>query len=1082
MISASRPVRRHAAAAQAVEDHDDGIGMSYQHDHHQHQDPSPPTQLRRITRRSVDRSPPWSSLPTSFSAALAAGEITSPAQFRVEFERLECRSGQLARLGTLESVFSIFLRSAEPSQWAWFSGQLGHMLAAIAHAGHSAFHHDIPNLGDSIRAYCLAQLGQKDEAVAILSRVGARSRIAVDHGVRALAMLRLEDRAGAKAEMITTIRRGITRSGHFLTPTLIDCVERWVGVVSDEDVLEIMRGEIPLRRFLLDSANCSSHPRFERIWLDRVERIPAALTIANDTTSGRFLPRIHWHAVARVFERRQEAFLLFKDLKNGNHLRHVRISDALALFRNLLAGGGTRDAMEVLRDTREVRPLSHEQLSPVLYHLAKTEGTDGSEVEELWEIITASFKPTEADQIVVTKSRARLGHLEDTIKAISNSSTEPSVLRVRLRERLKESIRNSDADAAEYYLEASSAIQPNVKDHKSVIRLLAKLDEPERALKVYQKLTDLGLKADRYIYTSVITIHGRQRDAQGARQVLRNMLEADVEPDGVTWATMVNVYVECGQWDAVAQLWSEIPVEHRQHEAVTANYMKALVLQTTPFQLVLGMFQQIPAPTVYHWALVLQSASDNGDVEAMESLFRDMHSASAASPRAPAPTVYTWSILLHAYLRRNLRQRSQAIYDEMLSAGVVPTSVTYSMIIQSYAQGRSQINLERAEQFAMSIFRLANDPDSSSPLAHERSMRGGTNENLLGPLVNAAGRAGAPEQAEEYFNRITAKEEPSIPLFTQYLDAWRRAQDGNMVKYVWTELFALACRTITNKSNKSAMSNRKAGPSRTPPNALCIPLSIVLITFGRERRLMDIKETWNSVRSAGFGFDADNFNHLAVSLAQSGDVEGAFDVVENVLLESKPKLKAESIAEVISAMPSNNVDALSADRSDSVGTPFRPPNRRHGTTGSEAVYPEPEIETTNLDSTALGSQHDRSWRTHFNTLATLDVLVSQLESAQNHRAWMGLAMSEEAEEDLEGEGSVIMLPQFDTCVRNSNDGTPKKTSAKGLLMKLNRKYSKAMALVMFHRRKQSDIATRRASRAADQELRGGARSSRNVEQ
>ena len=51
-----------------------------------------------------------------------------------------------------------------------------------------------------------------------------------------------------------------------------------------------------------------------------------------------------------------------------------------------------------------------------------------------------------------------------------------------------------------------------------------------------------------------------------------------------------------------------------------------------------------------------------------------------------------------------------------------------------------------------------------------------------------------------------------------------------------------------------------------------------------------------------------------------------------------------------------------------------------------------------------------------------------------------------------------MLHSFDNCVRDADTGKPKKTSAKGLLMKLNRKYAKAMALVMFHRKKQAGVA------------------------
>jgi hypothetical protein len=228
---------------------------------------------------------------------------------------------------------------------------------------------------------------------------------------------------------------------------------------------------------------------------------------------------------------------------------------------------------------------------------------------------------------------------------------------------------------------------------------------------------------------------------------------------------------------------------------------------------------------------------------------------------------------------------------------------------------------------------------------------------------------------------------------------------------------------------------------------LCIPLSIVLITLGKEKRLLDIKETWNAVRTAGFGFDASNFNHLAVSLAQSGDVEGAFDVVENVLIEAE----ATEIDDIRPTIP------------DATEPSFRPPNRRIENMSNDSYRPDVGAEPLNdLVST---TNNDTLWGPHFKTLATLDTLISQLETSESNRAWLGLMSEEaEAEEDSEGDGSPVELAQFDTCVRNANTGQPKKTTAKGLLMKLNRKYSKAMALVMFHRRKQASLAQKKVTR------------------
>jgi hypothetical protein len=163
-IPSSRLVRRHAAAAQAVEEETETYDntpllSSFQSDPDNGDRPK-----SGIPRRNEFVSPPWSYLPEAFNKSLLSGVITSPTEFRSTFELHKCQSGQLAQISTLEAIFVIYLTSAEPSQWAWLSGQLQHMVAAVDDAGPSAFRNDTPDLGNVMRAYCLAQLGQTTES------------------------------------------------------------------------------------------------------------------------------------------------------------------------------------------------------------------------------------------------------------------------------------------------------------------------------------------------------------------------------------------------------------------------------------------------------------------------------------------------------------------------------------------------------------------------------------------------------------------------------------------------------------------------------------------------------------------------------------------------------------------------------------------------------------------------------------------------------------------------------------------------------------------------------------------------------
>lgn len=971
------------------------------------------------------------------------------------FETNKCQSGQLAQIATLEAIFVIYLSSAEPSQWAWLSGQLQHMVAAVDDAGPSAFRHDTPDLGNVMRAYCLTQLGQASEARHVLGLLRNRSERAVIHAIDGLVLLQLNDQDAAQEQMIKATRRGITRSGAWMSKACRRAISLYLRLATQEDGIGVMRnGGDQFLKLFYDKTRRNAVPRFTKMWSKWLSTVPASISIENSSYQGLRVQRIHFALIAQNAERNKDAFELFINMREHdqirhNVLRHLAIQDVIALFRNLIADKQIQAAMYVFNEIREIRPLSHENLTTCLVHLSSSEVDVAQEMEQIWTLINAIAQPDSVDRRSMARLHSGRGDLQAT-QAVYADWVAPTDKADHQRNRylLRAAVRGGHVDEALQYLKATLDYKPEINLFNQVLELLIRIKQDEDALDLYHHRSDYfpsDTKPDNHTFTSIIGIYGRRRDPQGAEDTLQTMLAANIEPDAATWSALLNAHVESGDWAGVVSRWETIPEEYSKANSVVATGMKAMVLQSFPFSRVHSIFRSIENPTSRHWALVLQSASDHKDFRALEALFHEMQTTSQEFSEAAKPNIFTWSIVLHTYLRADHAKKSQAIYDEMLSAGIVPTSVTYSMIISSYAADGRPGTLQRAQEFAMSIYRLANSSDGQWRLAAESGSRGQVHENLLSPLVIAAGQAGQPELAGEYFNLVAEKETPSLPLYTQYLDAWRKAGDLYMVKAIWAELFALACRTV---ANTPSLSTRKS-TTRTPENALCIPLSIVLITLGKERRLLDIKETWNAVRTAGFGFDASNFNHLAVSLAQSGDVEGAFDVVENVLIEPE----ATEVDEPRPTIP------------DATEPAFRPPNRRLESGPVESYRPDAGAEA--LNALVPTTSNDTPWAPHFKTIATLDTLISQLETSESNRAWLGLMSEEaEAEEDGEGDGSPVELREFDTCVRDASTGQPKKTSAKGLLMKLNRKYSKAMALVMFHRRKQASLAQKKVNRKA----------------
>lgn len=1074
--------RSYSASAQAVEE--EHYEPAYNTYPPQPQaGPSRPRSQRQGVRRDLCTPPAWASLPASIAEGIENGIISTPGQFSTEFERLQCKSGQLADTKTLQSVFRMYLRSAEPSQWAWLSGQLGHMLAAVADAGTGTFHPDVSHLGNTIRAYCLAELRQTDEASGILhSGNPERLGVAVDHAIWSLALRRIGDLEGARGQMVKALRRGLTVHGHFLTPAFVDCFASYAETATDDDMLYIMRkSSHALRRILLNHEQHGKHHAFLEIWHDWLSDLPVSLANSEPSTHGRFLRRYLLSRLNLDPSRAPDAYALFQHMQSTGELGGLTSRIASAFVRCLVQGGMKDEAESALTELRTVLRMEQGRLVGLFRMYVSDAEKEGERAEMVWQAMEADGRvPSETDRLAIARLRAAKCDLAGVQAALSyemaGMDEASAIVQRRLRVLLRAAIAAKDIDAATEYMLSIAAVRPGHKALASVLQLATRSSEPGTAQAVLHAYINAGHTPSREAYTILITHHAHRRELDSAKAVYDDMRKRGVELDAVAWSALLNAHVEAGDWEGVAERYTLIPEAHRGAPTIAATMMKALVLKGSPIAPVLDMFRSVETPTTHHWALALQSACDNGDLRLMERLYAEMqaraqqlHASDSDSgndvnigidgegtrPRTTAvqPDVYVFSVMLHAYLKANKPERSREVYDEMLRLGIVPSSVTYSMIISSYASGTHTQSLKRAQDTAFSIYRLASTLSDNK----HKGAQASSVENILSPLIRGAGRAGRPEDATKYFEMVKQDAEPSIPLYSRYLDVWRRAGEPNMVMRVWAELFALACRTISFSPITTSSRQRQ----RQPDNTLVIPLSIVLITLGRDRRLLDIRRVWEEVRTAGFGFDASNFNHLAVALGESGDVEGAFDVVENVLLESANSPGELESAGIAAASAMGGARARVSSRpsdEDATEAMFRPPNRRDESIAALTSTGGGAVQGMSVAENLSTPIRDDVWQPYYRTLVTLDSLVSQLESGQDRRAWMGLATTEEDEsadtESSSGSGHVVSLPHYGTFVRDPVDGQPKKTSARGLLMKLNRKYSKAMALVMFHRRKQ----------------------------
>ncbi|KAI9637814.1 uncharacterized protein MKK02DRAFT_23011 [Dioszegia hungarica] len=692
----------------------------------------------------------------------------------------------------------------------------------------------------------------------------------------------------------------------------------------------------------------------------------------------------------------------------------------------------------------DLASLPHSALSAVLEHASRN--FDVLEVRRTWSVLTKRFDPTSRDKTNFLRRTLELHNPEvaDTqLRQFFGWVDHPDALSLLLTAH----IAANDIPSARDVFDKLMAVRPSVTIVNKMLGMYAANVNADPAVELFDGMADFGLTPNIASYTSLIALFANTRDAENARNVFGLMEDSGIRPDASAYSAVLNAEVEAGEWLEAAKRWDGIPNHLQNVPDVVSVILKAYILLSIPTQRVIEIFRRIERPTSYLWSLAMQSAVDNDEIPLAYQLLSEMDDAAAASSRAPQPSVYHFSILLHGYMRTGRRREARETYDDMLERGIIPSSVTYGMIMGAFKKIEGSSGLEQATQFAESLDTTA---------WHIRGAargRAAARENMYGPLVSMSGASGQLGRAEEYLE--LAAEEPTLPLYTRLMDAYRQAGRTDSVMAIWEKAFELAC--VTSRQTASDLLGGKP-TSRARDNLLCMPLSIVLDALASAGRYLDVRRVWDSVQKAGFGFDAQNYNHYATALARTGDVDRAFSIVENILLPRWEEIKKRRVVAMRETAFGLLPPPEEAPAVEDVPTspPARTNNRRHEERYSVgALLTDPSRARGSIDSGVLRHWRpsDVLWRPSLLTLSVLEHAYSQLQDL-NRGAWMALGGSEEDADAEEGAGEVA-LPRFGGAPIRDVDGEVKKTTPRAVLFRLNRKYTKVVALVMFHRRQRS---------------------------
>ncbi|ORX33379.1 hypothetical protein BD324DRAFT_606249, partial [Kockovaella imperatae] len=623
-----------------------------------------------------------------------------------------------------------------------------------------------------------------------------------------------------------------------------------------------------------------------------------------------------------------------------------------ALFRL----GQTEDAQALYALTRSQHTgMTHQYLSKMLAIFA-THGLY-AEASTVYAEIDKLFSPTFADKIAIAEKQSRQGRPEAVLQLLGQNfgpqwTEDPSLLSILFQANANTGANASEATERLYQRLVQT--RPTVALHNIMIKFYTEQGDADKALTVFRSLLRSDVGPNHATFEQLLWMYAERIDLSNIFVLLDAMRGAGVQVTETISATIIRAYVNAGDWDGAAQYWQSLAPEMQNSSPVAGALLRAFVMLAAPPSIVLSVFRGIRNPSNSHWSLLLLSYCDAGQMAAAAKILESMDRRARTSAKSPTPDLYAFSILLYGYLRNGQNDLAQATYNEMRRRRKLPSVATYNAITQSFIDsGRaSEERLDRVHRFAMAVHMVAKEGGV------EARRHGDEIQAMFASMITLAGDIGQIENARAYFDASlpdTSKPKlRDLKSVGRLMDVYRKQGDSENVMKLWKTAMSMA-KTLRGDSidlSKSLIGTSSSDTSVkgfVPSTTLAVCLSITMETLADVGEYAVLKDVWNEARMEGFGFTPTNFDIYAIALAKTGDVEGAFYIVDKVMVP-RYKMMQDHRAQTIQAIrqmqerPAGSLSGEPLVKAPSGATPepltAQPQSERSGHDPDDMVDPD----------------------------------------------------------------------------------------------------------------------------------------------
>ncbi|CAK9263493.1 unnamed protein product [Sphagnum jensenii] len=251
--------------------------------------------------------------------------------------------------------------------------------------------------------------------------------------------------------------------------------------------------------------------------------------------------------------------------------------------------------------------------------------------------------------------------------------------------------------------------------------------------KLYKQVCDEGIRCDRIMYTSIVSICASLGDLEKAKAVHNDIIKSGIGTDAILENNLVHMYARCGSMELAHDVFHKMV----ERNVVSWNAMIAGSAQNGNAEETCHLFQQMQqesiqpdhitfmsllnactSPATYKqgcWvhANILNTGWD-ADVRvgtALVSMFAKcgkIHDARQVFDKMKVRDVISWTAMINGYADHGPYGKAMELFREMEQFGVAPNTVTFIGLLKACA---NQASLQEARWVHASIVAAALESD-----------------------------------------------------------------------------------------------------------------------------------------------------------------------------------------------------------------------------------------------------------------------------------------------------------------------------------------------------------------------------------